>query len=97
MTQNYFEQQQHINWLMKVVCKTMGCLLPAESHQMIELGECSSRWKKQWIRRIATISQQSIFLGKPDTAKTDDFFHIVWAGSLYTGKLKAGLCQQVEL
>ena len=98
MTQNYFEQQQHINWLMKVVCKTMGCLLPAESHQMIELGECSSRWKKQWIRRIATISQQSIFSGKPDTAKTDDFFHIVWgAGSLYTGKLKAGPCQQVEL
>ena len=32
--------------------------------------------QKQWIRCIATISQQSIFLGKPDTAKTDDFFHI---------------------
>ena len=58
----------------------MGCLLPAESHEMIELAECSHGKKadeqKQWIRRIATISQQSIFLGKPYTAKTDDFFHI---------------------
>ena len=77
---------------MKVVCKTMGCPLPVESHEMIELVECSRLEKadeqKQWIRCIATISQQSIFLGKPDTAKTDDFFHIVWgAGSLYAGKL----------
>ena len=64
----------------------MGCPLPVESHEMIELVECSRLEKadeqKQWIRCIATISQQSIFLGKPDIAKTDDFFHIVrlWRG-----------------